>query len=375
MTTLDQNPSSETPPNFQAAGYAIIRRALITQNQADGTELDDEGAAKLLLDAWEEDRQVRQVAWEEAAAAEEREREDADAERLREEDEARKADEKKRKTKFPTLVPGLPPPKGSGFRPCQKAIAKLENLEFVEMWFFTFTGCQVTRDAALSEEDSTLSLTQENGNIQLRRSTSTASYKHLITPDENLTWKDLLQAKNVFLEYIAKGGWPVPYLQMFTDFYCKLKLRSELRQPHGHGEKILILYHARARREWFDAARLKNLFDISVIDEDWMVEAHKEMWDNVHTQEIRKVEEKVTSNPTLKERNHAHRIWPTHPHPTSHHPMPLSLHTMPHSPRRTMPHSPHRIMLHLPHRLITRHPPHLTASLPHYSTATPPHHP
>ena len=161
---------------------------------------------------------------------------------------------------------------------------------------------------------------------------------------------------------------------MFTNFYCKLKLQSELRQPHGHGEKILILYHARARREWFDAARLKNLFDISVIDEDWMVEAHKEMWDNVHTQEIRKVEEKVTSNPTLKERNHAHQIWPTHPHPTSHYPMLLSLHTMPHSPRRTMPHLPHRIMPHLPHHLITHHPPshRITASLLHCHTTSPP---
>ena len=295
MTTPNGNPSSETPPDFRAAGFAPIRRALITQNQTDGNELDDEGAAKQLLDVWEDDRQSRQMAWEEAAAEVERERAEAEAERSREEEETRKAEEKKKKTKFPPLVPGLPPPKGSGFRPCQKAINKLENLEFVELWFFTFAGCQITKDAALSEEDSTLSLTQENGNIQLRRSTSTASYKHLIIPDEHLTWKDLLQAKNVFLEYIARNGWPKPYLQMFTDFYCRLELRSELRQAHGHGEKVLILYHARARREWFDSVRLKSPFDISVFDEDWMTEAHKEMWDNVHMQGIRNIEEKVKS--------------------------------------------------------------------------------
>jgi len=312
MVSLDKNPSLDTPPNFKATEYAIIRQALIVQNQTEGNELDDEGAVKLLLDAWNEERRARQVAWDEAAAEEERERAEAEAERLREEDETRKTEKKKKEDKFPPLTPGLPPPMGSGFRPCQKAITKLENLEFVDMWFFTFAGCQVTKDAALLDEDGTLSLTQENGNIQLRRSTSTASYKHLIIPDEQLTWKDLLQAKNVFLEYITKGGWPTPYLQMFTDFYCKLELRSELRQAHGHGEKTLILYHARARREWFDSVRRKAPFDISTIHEPWMTEAHKEIWDGVHIQEIRKAGEKVKSK--FNNQRNLRLITPTLPH-------------------------------------------------------------
>jgi len=335
MVTLDKNPNLDTPPNFQAAEYNLIRRALIAQNQTDGTELDDEGAARLLLDAWEEERQVRQTAWDEAGAAEERERAEAEAERLREEDEARKTEEQKKGTKFPTLTPGLPPPKGSGFRPCQKAIAKLENAEYVELWFFSFAGCQITKNAAISDEDGTLSLTQENGNIQLRRSTSIASYKHLIVPDEQLTWKDLLQAKNVFLEYIAKGGWPEPYLRMFADFYCKLELRSELRQSHGNGEKILILYHARARREWFDSVRLKKPFDISVIVEDWMTEAHTEMWDIVHTQEMKRVEDKVMSNLALGKKHDAHQTYNPHP-----------IHRLHLVVSRLAAHPPHRFTLH-----------------------------
>ena len=108
------NPSLETPPNFRAAGFAPIRRALIIQNQTDGNELDNESAAKQLLDVWEDNRQSRQMAWEEAAAEVERERAEAEAEKLREEDETRKAE---KKTKFPPLVPGMPPPKGSGFHP------------------------------------------------------------------------------------------------------------------------------------------------------------------------------------------------------------------------------------------------------------------
>ena len=176
MATRDRNPSLDIPPDFLTAGYTLICQALIAQNQGGENELDDEGAARQLLDAWEEDRQTRQAAWDEAAAEEERERVEAEAERLQEEDEARKAEEKKRRFKFPTLILGTPPPKDSGFRPDEKAITRLENLEFVELWFFTFAGCQATRNASLSEEDGTLSLMQENGNIRLRRSSTMASY-------------------------------------------------------------------------------------------------------------------------------------------------------------------------------------------------------
>ena len=138
MIALETNPSLETPPNFQALGFTPIRQALMAQNQDDGAELDDEGATQQLLDTWEAERKTRQEAWEEAVAEEARERAEAEAERLQEEEETRKTDEKKRKTKFPPIVLGMPPPKGSGFRLYQKAIAKLETLEFVEMWFFTF---------------------------------------------------------------------------------------------------------------------------------------------------------------------------------------------------------------------------------------------
>jgi hypothetical protein len=288
MATPVANPHWETPPNFQNPGYAIIRQTLITQNQAGEVVPDDEWAAQQLLNAWEEDRQARQTAWDEAAAQEERERGEAEAERLREEEEEKRAEQKKTKSKFPPIMRGMLPPKDSGFRPCQKAVTRLKNREFVELWFFTFAGCQTTKDATHTEEDGTLSVTHEDGNIQLRRTSSVASYKHLIVPDEHLPWKDLLQAKNVFLEQIAKASWPKDYLQMFTQFYCALEVRSELRQAHGNGERVLVLYHARARREWFATP-----FDISTFNEEWMTEAHKEMWDGVHMQELRRLEEKV----------------------------------------------------------------------------------
>ena len=302
MEVLNGNPRLESPPNFQAPGYAIIRQALVDRNQREGTELNDEGAAKQLLDAWEDDRRTRQAAWDEATAEEERTRAEIEAERLREEEESRNAEEKKKKTKFPTLVPGLPPPKDSGFRPCQRAITRLENLEFIKLWYFTFAGCQIAKNTTLSEEDGMLSVTQEDGRIQFKRSSSTTSYRHLVVPDSDLDWKDLLQAKNVFLESIAKHGWPEPYLRMFNDFYCKLELRSELRQANGHGEQILISYHARARKEWFDSARLKTPFDISVIDEEWMTEARQATWDSIFTQQIKKTQEEVKSKIHTQER-------------------------------------------------------------------------
>ena len=75
-----------------------IRRVLITQNQTDGNELDDEGAAKQLLDVWEDDRQSRQMAWEEAAVEAERERAKAEAENH----ERRRREKQRRRRKRPS---------------------------------------------------------------------------------------------------------------------------------------------------------------------------------------------------------------------------------------------------------------------------------
>lgn len=134
---------------------------------------------------------------------------------------------------------------------------------------------------------------------------------------------------------------------MFTEFYCKLELRSELWESHGNGEKTLILYHARARREWFDSIWCKTPFDISIIHEPWMTEAHKKMWDGVHMQEIQKAGEKVKLKFNNKE------TWRSSLPST-----PLTC-TLPPSP---MPHS----TLHNP--CFINH-----AYLPHYHT-TPLHH-
>ena len=48
--------------------------------------------------------------------------------------------------------------------------------------------------------------------------------------------------------------------------------------PMATEKKILFLYHARVRGEWFDSAWTKNPFGISVVDEGSVTEAHKEMW-------------------------------------------------------------------------------------------------
>ena len=77
MANPSRNPSLDVPPDFQTVGYTLICQALIAQNPGDENDLDDEGAARQLLDAWEEERQTRQAAWDEAATEEERERAEA----------------------------------------------------------------------------------------------------------------------------------------------------------------------------------------------------------------------------------------------------------------------------------------------------------
>lgn len=148
------NPRTDTPPNFNAPGYDLVRQALIVQNQDNEVEQDDYWAAKQLLDAWEADGQARQVTWDEAAAQEERERVETEVERLGEDEKVRTA-EKKKKARFPPIIRGALAPKDSGFRPCEKAISRLKSREVTEPLFFPFAGCQITKDAASANEDGT----------------------------------------------------------------------------------------------------------------------------------------------------------------------------------------------------------------------------
>ena len=151
--------SYETPPNFQTtSGSKNNSRMPENENEKLDTKRD------------------------EAAAAEERGRSEANAERLRKEEKTRKTGEGRRPSSRPKYQ----------FYHLQRTYIFIRIIEpslnsksrVRRTTVFRLPGCQITRNAAPLDEDSTVSPNQEDRNTWPRQSSSTAGYERPIIPDE-----------------------------------------------------------------------------------------------------------------------------------------------------------------------------------------------
>lgn len=103
----------------------------------------------------------------------------------------------------------------------------------------------------------------DEGGIGIRQQSEMASSKKVI-PDDNLTWRQIQVAKNVLLDSLKRALWPTDHIQIWATFYARLEAH-DLHQE-AQGERLLIRYHADARRQWHDKLLNENVaFDIGTI--------------------------------------------------------------------------------------------------------------
>lgn len=105
----------------------------------------------------------------------------------------------------------------------------------------------------------------EDGGIGLRQQAEIASTKK-VTSDDNLTWRQIGIAKNILLESLKRALWPQDHINIWATFYANLEAHDLHQEPNG--ERLLIRYHADARRQWHDKLLHENIaFDVSIISE------------------------------------------------------------------------------------------------------------
>ncbi|KAF8873569.1 hypothetical protein BD779DRAFT_1451713, partial [Infundibulicybe gibba] len=154
-------------------------------------------------------------------------------------------------------------PRPSGF-----AITKLENFEYIDLWYFTRAGCMEAAAQARATDNEGLSLTGGQNNERLGlRSTSTATASKNAIQDEALPWNEFTQARYAYLDYLPKAGWP---RELYTDmaaFFIHVETHP-LARTGDMGQKVLLEYQARTRRDWHDHARRGTVFNISELNED-----------------------------------------------------------------------------------------------------------
>ena len=263
----------EQPPDYANGDFAIIREGLRI-----GYAEDDQQVVQRLLAAWEADWTRRAEAWTAAQEAVALAAEEADQERRRLEDEAeRLAVEEaerecieldKKKPKMNIFEPGTSIANILIPRPSQYALQKLHSFDFVELWYFSPEGCaDAVWHNSKSQADDAFGLSKTDDILTVRSVASVRALRNALANHE-LSFESFLQAKNNLLVYARKADWPPVNLGLLATFFWNIETHPIRKTALGN--KIVLSYAARVRRDWHDEIKANKGYDISVINKNLM---------------------------------------------------------------------------------------------------------
>lgn len=155
------------------------------------------------------------------------------------------------------------------------AMHKIDNFDYVELWYWTKEGCEEAQTNDVSDDPNTLTLSKVEEQVVLKPINVSKPSSRAV-PDRQLLWNQLSIGKAGMLKQMTKSGWPSEHLTSLGAFYLELKshnLRHELL-----GKLAVIAYADEVRQEWFQALKpnsTKACFDIGVINEDRLDSIHR----------------------------------------------------------------------------------------------------
>lgn len=173
-------------------------------------------------------------------------------------------------------------------RPSAFALNKLQQLEYIELDYFTPKGCSLAHaENERTSNNDTFSITKVDDIVALQPISSLKPSKN-IQRDDELTWDEMVSAKNTMLHFCSKTGvWPAEHLGSLAAFYVILETHP-MRQ-RDHGNQIITMYASRVRREWFDALKREEGFNLELINEDLLRSIGDEVKDAARRDEIKEV--------------------------------------------------------------------------------------
>ncbi|KAF9783748.1 hypothetical protein BJ322DRAFT_1007851, partial [Thelephora terrestris] len=163
--------------------------------------------------------------------------------------------------------------------PCEFAIRRTENIEYVELWYFTTEGCNEASKTTLTAADNVFNLLGTGtGPVSLQPMKATKASPNAIT-DEHLTWEQIMTARHKLIATANQVGWNQKLTIALAEFYIGL----EGLKASGKNTRALILYHAVARKLWHQALRGRgDPFNISRISEKLLAELENKVRDSDH---------------------------------------------------------------------------------------------
>ncbi|KAJ7124799.1 hypothetical protein C8R43DRAFT_898856 [Mycena crocata] len=290
MARITRNPELDLCPDFAGPVFQAAHDAIVaaTQKTADVVISDfvaswqaDWDAKKLAWDVQEKaDQDARDLAEKDAREEEARKKAELDAELAAEQKEA---DKKKPK------INDFDSNKGVGDaiapRPSAYALRKLERFEYVEVWYFTREGCDDATATASnhSVNEDAFAFAKVDDLVGIRPVAAAAQSKNVVL-DADLTFDQLLYARNSMLLSMSQYSWPEKHITALADFWYNLE--NHPTRALKYGDRIVLSYQAEVRLEWHGSLKRNEGFNIAVINDTLMRRASDKIWDIVRDPQV-----------------------------------------------------------------------------------------
>jgi hypothetical protein len=291
MPRLTLDPNLEVRPDFASAAYDDLCTAL-----AAAQEVDKGAIATRLSDAWDVENNTKKATWEEQVRQDQADKADAtlarelaqqlELEERRKEEEAERKEKEKKKPKLKDFVANKRVKDTTPLHPSCYAIHKLDEREYVELYYFTLEGCTEASKVDRTIAQDAFTFTKAEDTLLLK---PMASHKpsNKAVPDEDLTWRQMSIAKTTLLHQMSQTGWPENHVIALAEFYLNLESHPTCQQTDG--DTILLHYQAQVRREWHEALRSTSnepAFDISIINDKRVDAIGAEIWNTRRTEGV-----------------------------------------------------------------------------------------
>jgi len=291
MPWITQDPTGLICPDYTGQTYAAVRLAMST-----GGQLNDAGAVEQLIAAWNQAHTQELEAWNiqtQADVAEQEEQRtlaEAEEERLRTENERQKEDEQKELEKKRPKINDFDDERMVGDfvipRPSQFAVGKLKSFSFTELWYFTEEGCAEAQESSRTLPEDAYGITRIDDLVALKPVAAFKASRNAVS-DADLTWRQMNIGKNTMLRYMELCNWPPKHVESFARFYFHLELDPMRSRPNG--ERVLLAYQAKVRRQWHEDIARGQGFNIAPINQKLLATVAEEVWDAIRLEAVKKV--------------------------------------------------------------------------------------
>lgn len=206
MPRLNQNPHLEEMPDHAGPHYDVLRTALMQNG------MTEEEAIQQLDNSWTRNHEERIQRWDqqtvddEDAEEEARRQEEAEiGQRAPQQVEQAQAntDGERRKNKMKDFDDNAVVGSYIAPRPAQYALRRIEDFEYVELWYFTPEGCIDAFQHQHTQTDETFGLTKTDDVVTIKAISAIKASKNVIA-DADLTFRQMSMAKNTMLPLMSK---------------------------------------------------------------------------------------------------------------------------------------------------------------------------